>query len=75
MKLTITITKDKITEVFCIIDESDKNFEFELTKKSLGVTDGKQHCKWKAPLSDGEIMTILLLSHFDAFRNFKHNAT
>ena len=26
------ITKDKVTEIFCIIDEFDKNFEFELKK-------------------------------------------
>ena len=24
------ITKDKVTEIFCIIDEFDKNFESEL---------------------------------------------
>ena len=26
------ITKDKVTEIFCIIDEFDKNFESELKK-------------------------------------------
>lgn len=32
------ITKDKITEYFCIIDEFGKNFEFELKKNLLLVT-------------------------------------
>ncbi len=36
------ITKDKVTEIFCIIDEFDKNFEFELKKHLLPVTDGKK---------------------------------
>ena len=58
------ITKDKVTEIFCIIDEFDKNFEFELKKNLLPITDGKQHRNRKASLSDSEIMTILLLFHF-----------
>ncbi len=66
------ITKDKVTEIFCIIDEFDKNFESELKKNLLPVTDGKQHRNRKASLSDSEIMTILLLFHFGTYRNFKH---
>ena len=42
------ITKDKVTEIFCIIDEFDKNFESELKKNLLPVTDGKQHRNGKA---------------------------
>ena len=66
------ITEDKVTEIFCIIDEFDKNFESELKKNLLPVTDGKQHRNRKASLSDSEIMTILLLFHFGTYRNFKH---
>ena len=29
------ITKDKVTEIFCIIDEFDKNFESEFTALSF----------------------------------------
>ena len=63
-KLTTMITKDKVTEIFCIIDEFDKNFDLELKKNLLPVTDGRQHRNRKASLSDSEIMTILLLFHF-----------
>ncbi len=42
------ITKDKVTEIFCIIDEYDKNFEFELKKNLLPVTNGKKHRNRKA---------------------------
>lgn len=66
------IVKDKVTEIFCIIDEFDKSFDFELKKNLLLVTEGKKHRRWKALLSDSEIMTILLLSLFRTFRNFKH---
>ena len=58
------ITKDKVTEIFCIIDEFDKNFDLELKKNLLPVTDGRQHRNRKASLSDSEIMTILLLFNF-----------
>ena len=63
-KLTTMITKDKVTEIFCIIDEFDKNFDLELKKNLLPVTDGKQHRNRKASLSDSELMTILLLFPF-----------
>ena len=63
-KLTTMITKDKVTEIFCIIDEFDKNFDLELKKNLLPVTDGRQHRNRKASLSDSEIMTILLLFNF-----------
>ena len=71
-KLTTMITKDKVTEIFCVIDEFDKNSDLELKKNLLPVTDGRQHRNRKASLSDSEIMTILLLFHFGAYRNFKH---
>ena len=63
-KLTTMIAKDKVTEIFCIIDEFDKNFDLELKKNLLPVTDGRQHRNRKASLSDSEIMTILLLFNF-----------
>ena len=63
-KLTTMITKDKVTEIFCIIDEFDKNFDLELKKNLLPVTDGKQHRNRKASLSDSELMTILILFPF-----------
>lgn len=66
------ITKDKVTKIFCIIDEFDKNFDLELKKNLLPVTGGKKHSNKKIPLSDSEIITILLLFHFGNYRKFKH---
>lgn len=66
------ITKDKITEIFCVIDEFEQKFEAELQKNLLPDLSGKKHRNRKAALSDSEIMTILLIFHFGTFRNFKH---
>lgn len=68
------ITKDKVTEIFCIIDEFDKNLDPEMRKnlflpsESTGV---KRHRNRKGRLSRSEIMTILVSYHFGTYRNFK----
>lgn len=41
------ITNDKITEIFCIIDEFEKNFDLKL-KKSSSAPNEKKHCNRKA---------------------------
>ena len=68
------ITKDKVTEIFCIIDEFDKNLDGEL-KKNLRLPNqdgnGKRYRNRKGRLSESEIMTILICYHFGTYRNFK----
>ena len=57
------ITKDKVTEIFCIIDEFDKNLDGELKKKlRLPNQDGngKRYRNRKGRLSESEVMTILI---------------
>ena len=66
------ITKDKVTELFCIIDEFYKVFKVENAGKLLLGEDGVKRRRRKASLSDSEIMSILLYFHFGSFRNFKH---
>ena len=66
------ITTDKITEIFCAVDEFCKEFDKEIDKKSLMSSDGKRRRYRKASLSDSEIMTILIVFQFGSFRNFKH---
>ena len=34
------ITKDKVTEIFCIIDEFDKNLDMEMRKNLFGTVKG-----------------------------------
>ncbi len=66
------ITKDKISEIFCILDEFSKNFDAEMQNHSLLTGSPKPRRRRKASLSDREIMTILSVFHFGTFANFKH---
>ena len=65
------ITRDKITEIFCAVDEFCKLYEYETAKSALIDAFGKKRRNRKARLSDSEIITILLMYHFGSFRNFK----
>lgn len=56
------ITKDKVTKIFCIIDEFDKNLSAEFAKNlrlPSHNSDGKRYRNRKGSLSESEIMTIL----------------
>ena len=66
------ITKDKITEIFCLADDFCKEFDVEIEKLALQEPDGIKHRKRKWWMSRAEIMTILICFHFNDFRNFKH---
>lgn len=62
----------KVTEIFFIIDEFDKNFEKIVSDHSLVQnTDLKQRNR-KSTLSDSEVMTILILFHSGHYRDLKH---
>ena len=68
------ITEDKVTEIFCIIDEFDKNLNVELGKNLCLLSyngNGKRCRNSKGRLSESEIMTILICYHFGTYRNFK----
>ena len=65
------ITDDKITEIFCTVDEFSKNFDFELEKNLLSAS-GKQRRRRKATMSDSEIMTIQLMFQLGGYKCFKH---
>ena len=66
------ITKDKITEIFCIIDDFCKEYDAEIEKKAISEPNGRKHRKRKWAMSRSEIMAILIYFHFNTFRNFKH---
>lgn len=66
------ITNDKVTEIFCVIDEFCKNFDAECAK-NLRLEDKEHHRRnRKGKLSESEIMTIIVCFHFGSFANFKH---
>lgn len=66
------ITRDKITEIFCIIDDFTKEYDQEIAQMGLSAPDGRKHRKRKCGMSRSEIMAILIFFHFNTFRNFKH---
>ena len=68
------ITKDKIIEIFCIIDEFDKNLNVELSKNLCLPSynsNGKRFRNRKGRLSESEIMTILVCYHFCTYRTLR----
>lgn len=66
------LTKDKVTEIFCIADDFCK----ELAKKEIQVRlespNGKKTRNRTCSMSDSEMITILICFHMGQFRNFKH---
>lgn len=66
------ITKDKISEIFCICDDFLKEFYAETAKNAVDAPKYRGCGKRKCSMSDAEIITILISFHFNSYRNFKH---
>ena len=66
------ITKDKVTEIFCIIDDFCKEYDSEISKHAISEPNGRKHRRRGWTMSRSEIMAILICFHFNTFRNFKH---
>ena len=64
------ISKDKITKIFCSIDDFCLVFEPPLQKRQLST--GKKTRKRKFTMSTSEVVTITILFHLSGFRTFKH---
>ena len=66
------ITIDKITEIFCIVDDFCKEFEKAKTGHVLSRNSLKMTRNRSFNLSDSEVITILIYFHIGQFRNLKH---
>ena len=66
------LTKDKITEIFCIADDFCKEYQKGAKKHGLPPDKASGRRNRAASLSESEIITILTCFHFGSFRNFKH---
>lgn len=65
------ISNDKITEIFCLIDDFCKEFNYVLHQHSIeGQNKRIRNRKFK--MSDSEVITILVLFHLKGYRNLKH---
>lgn len=67
------VAKGEVTEVFCIIDEFDKNLSLELLKVAFAFSsnNGIRHRKPNRCMSESEIMTILICCHFGTYRTLR----
>ena len=66
------MTKDKITEIFYIIDEFCKEFDKAKKGHELVKECQKKHRNRKFKLNDSEVITILVLFHLGNNRCLKH---
>lgn len=67
------LTKNRITEFFCIADDFCKEYAQAIKeKKALPAADDKKRRNLECEMSDSEIITVLILCHFGSFKNFKH---
>ena len=66
------IIQDKITDIFCMADEFSKKFDMGIAKGELISSNGIRCRHRNASLSDGEIMTILIVFHSGTSANFIH---
>ena len=64
----------KVTEIYCIADDFCKEYNSEMNKTSLSLSNlsanSPKHRKRKGRMSDAEMITILFLFHSNAFLNF-----
>ena len=63
----MNLSNDKITEIFYLTDEFYKEFEKSISKRSLGNKPKK-----RPKMSQSEVITIMILFHYGAFKNLKH---
>ena len=66
----------KVTEIYCIADDFCKEYELELNKKALSLSNPSPNTtktrNRKGRMSDAEMITILVMFHSNTFRNSKH---
>ena len=61
------ITYDKVTDIYCIVDEFCKNFEKTTANFILGKPSRRP-----PTMTNSEIISILLLFQISGFKCFKH---
>lgn len=66
------LTKNKVSEIFCIADDFCKELSQNGTQLRLDSPNGKKTRNRACTMSDSEFITILVCFHMGQFRNFKH---
>ena len=63
----MNLTKDKVTEIFYLVDEFCIHFKTTIDARLIGNVP-----KRKPRMSDSEVITIMILFHTGGFRDIKH---
>lgn len=66
------ISNDKITEIFCLLDDFCKEMDQILDENAVVEDTGKKKRKRKSKMSDSEVITIMILFHLKGYRCLKH---
>ena len=65
------ITENKVTEIFCMVDDFHKFFDAMVAKHTLKPT-GKRKYHRDYTMSKAEVILIMILFHDSGYRCFKH---
>lgn len=66
------ISKDKITEIFCVIDDFCKEMIQILDDNGIQADNSVKKRKRKCKLSESEVISIMVFFHLKGFRCLKH---
>ena len=65
------ITEDKVTEIFCILDDFCKVFDAQMAKYTIKAKNKRKYHR-NTRMSKAEIMMIMILFHSSGYRCLKH---
>ena len=66
------ISKDKVTEIFCLVDDFCKEMQMTLDQYAMEAENGRPRRKKRPKMSDSEVITIMVLFHLKGYRCLKH---
>lgn len=66
------VSNDKVTEIFCIVDDFCKEMVQVLNESSIESDNSVKRRNRKSKLSDSEVITIMVLFHLKGYRCLKH---
>ena len=69
----MNLSKDKVTEIFYFADNFCKEFYKSIEAHAIEEAGkARREPRRKPKMSSGEVITIMVLFHYGAFRNLKH---
>jgi len=66
------ISNDKVTEIFCIVDDFCKEMTQILNENAIESDNSVKRRNRKSKMSDSEVITIMVLFHLKGYRCLKH---